>query len=35
LTFPDDVLRKRLGELAESGARIMREGNYRVAAAPQ
>jgi 5-methylthioadenosine/S-adenosylhomocysteine deaminase len=35
LTFPYDVLRKRLGELAESGVRIMREGNYRVATAPQ
>jgi cytosine/adenosine deaminase-related metal-dependent hydrolase len=35
LTFPADVLRKRLGELAESGARIMREGGYRVETAPQ
>jgi cytosine/adenosine deaminase-related metal-dependent hydrolase len=30
LTFPADVLRKRAAELAESGARIMREGNYQV-----
>ena len=30
LTFPADVLRKRLDELAESGARIMREGGYKV-----
>jgi cytosine/adenosine deaminase-related metal-dependent hydrolase len=35
LTFPAGVLRKRLGELAESGARIMREGGYRVETAPQ
>ena len=35
LTFPADVLRKRLGELAESGARIMREGGYKVETAPQ
>ena len=35
LTFPADVLRKRLAELAESGARIMREGGYRVETAPQ
>jgi cytosine/adenosine deaminase-related metal-dependent hydrolase len=34
LTIADDVLRKRTEELKESGARIMREGNYRVAAAP-
>jgi cytosine/adenosine deaminase-related metal-dependent hydrolase len=32
LTFP--VLRKRMDELAESGARIMRGGNYRVQTAP-
>ena len=30
LTFPADVLRKRIAELQESGARIMREGNYQV-----
>jgi cytosine/adenosine deaminase-related metal-dependent hydrolase len=35
LTFPADVLRKRLDELAESGARIMREGGYEVKTAPQ
>ena len=35
LTFPSDVLRKRVGELAESGARIMREGGYKVESAPQ
>ena len=35
LTFPADVLRKRLGELTESGARIMREGGYKVEGAPQ
>ena len=29
LTFPADVLRKRLEELAESGARIMREGGLQ------
>jgi cytosine/adenosine deaminase-related metal-dependent hydrolase len=34
LTFPADVLRKRLGELAESGERIMREGGFKVATAP-
>jgi 5-methylthioadenosine/S-adenosylhomocysteine deaminase len=34
LTFPADVLRKRIDELAESGARIMREGGYKVATAP-
>jgi hypothetical protein len=28
------VLRKRMDELAESGARIMRGGNYRVQTAP-
>jgi len=30
LTFPAAVLRKRMDELADSGARIMREGNYQV-----
>jgi 5-methylthioadenosine/S-adenosylhomocysteine deaminase len=30
LTFPADVLRKRQAELAESGARLMRAGDYRV-----
>jgi cytosine/adenosine deaminase-related metal-dependent hydrolase len=34
LTFPADVLHKRIGELTESGARIMREGGYKVATAP-
>jgi cytosine/adenosine deaminase-related metal-dependent hydrolase len=34
LTFPADVLRSRLDELRESGARIMREGRYKVATAP-
>jgi cytosine/adenosine deaminase-related metal-dependent hydrolase len=34
LTFPADVLRKRTQELVESGARLMREGNYKVATAP-
>jgi 5-methylthioadenosine/S-adenosylhomocysteine deaminase len=34
LTFPPDLLRKRIDELTESGARIMREGGYRVATAP-
>jgi cytosine/adenosine deaminase-related metal-dependent hydrolase len=34
LTFPADVLASRLAELAESGARIMREAGYRVASAP-
>ena len=34
LTFPADVLRKRLGELRASGERIMREGNYKVESAP-
>jgi len=28
LTFPADVLRRRTDELVESGARIMREGNF-------
>jgi cytosine/adenosine deaminase-related metal-dependent hydrolase len=31
LTFPADVLQKRIGELTESGACIMREGNFQVA----
>jgi len=35
LTIADDVLRKRTEELKESGARIMREGNYRVETAPE
>lgn len=35
LTFPADVLNKRLAELSESGARIMREHGYRVTTAPQ
>ena len=30
LTFPPDVLRRRQDELTASGARIMREGGYRV-----
>jgi hypothetical protein len=34
LTFPADVLQKRLGELSESGARIMREGGFKVETAP-
>jgi len=34
LTFPEDVLRRRLEELRQSGARIMREGGYKVATAP-
>ena len=34
LTFPADVLRRRIAELTESGARIMREGGYKVATAP-
>jgi 5-methylthioadenosine/S-adenosylhomocysteine deaminase len=34
LTFPADVLRCRLGELRQSGTRIMREGGYKVATAP-
>ena len=34
LTFPADVLASRLGQLAESGARIMHEAGYRVATAP-
>jgi cytosine/adenosine deaminase-related metal-dependent hydrolase len=35
LTFPADVLARRLDELAESGTRIMNEAGYRVAGAPQ
>ena len=34
LTFPADVLARRLDELAESGARIMREAGYTVETAP-
>jgi cytosine/adenosine deaminase-related metal-dependent hydrolase len=34
LTFPADVLARRLHELGESGARIMREAGYRVETAP-
>ena len=34
LTIAADVLRKRTEELKASGARIMREGNYHVATAP-
>jgi cytosine/adenosine deaminase-related metal-dependent hydrolase len=34
LTISDNVLRQRIAELKESGARIMRDGNYRVATAP-
>jgi cytosine/adenosine deaminase-related metal-dependent hydrolase len=34
LTFPEDVLRRRLDELRASGARIMREGGYKVQTAP-
>jgi 5-methylthioadenosine/S-adenosylhomocysteine deaminase len=34
LTFPADVLRRRTDELASSGARLMREGGYKVATAP-
>jgi cytosine/adenosine deaminase-related metal-dependent hydrolase len=34
LTFPADVLRRRLDELRASGERIMREGGYKVATAP-
>jgi 5-methylthioadenosine/S-adenosylhomocysteine deaminase len=35
LTFPANVLKKRLAELAASGERIMREGGYKVGTAPQ
>src|SRR5262245_40182662 len=34
LTFPADVLARRLQELAESGTRIMRDAGYKVATAP-
>jgi cytosine/adenosine deaminase-related metal-dependent hydrolase len=34
LTFPPDVLRRRLGELKASGERIMREGGFRLEGAP-
>jgi 5-methylthioadenosine/S-adenosylhomocysteine deaminase len=33
LVFPQDVLRQRRAELVESAARIMRDGNYSLAAA--
>jgi 5-methylthioadenosine/S-adenosylhomocysteine deaminase len=33
LTFPADALRKRQAELAESGARLMRDGGYQVESA--
>jgi cytosine/adenosine deaminase-related metal-dependent hydrolase len=35
LTFPPALLSRRVEELAESGARIMREGGYRVETAPR
>ena len=34
LTFPADVLARRMHELGESGARIMREAGYKVETAP-
>ena len=34
LTFGDAEYRRRLNELKESGARIMRDGNYKVSSAP-
>ena len=34
LTFPADVLARRLAELADSGARIMRDAGYKVETAP-
>jgi len=34
LTFPTDVLERRLAELAVSGERILREAGYRVESAP-
>ena len=34
LTIDEATLRRRTDELTESGARIMRDGNYRVASAP-
>ena len=34
LTFDEATLRRRTAELAASGARIMRDGSYRVASAP-
>jgi 5-methylthioadenosine/S-adenosylhomocysteine deaminase len=34
LTFDGSTLRRRMDELAESGARIMREGNFRLKGAP-
>jgi cytosine/adenosine deaminase-related metal-dependent hydrolase len=35
LTFPPDVLARRIEELAQSGARVMREGGYLVGTAPR
>jgi len=35
LAFPADVLARRVDELTESGARIMREGGYQVTGALQ
>jgi cytosine/adenosine deaminase-related metal-dependent hydrolase len=34
LTFPADVLQSRIAELTESGARIMREGGFKLESAP-
>jgi cytosine/adenosine deaminase-related metal-dependent hydrolase len=34
LTLDEATLRRRIGELAESGARIMRDGGFRVESAP-
>ena len=34
LTFDESTLRRRIGELKESGARIMREGNFPAPGAP-
>ena len=34
LTFPADVLARRLAELADFGARIMRDAGYKVETAP-
>ena len=34
LTFPADMLQKRIAELAASGERIMREGGFKVETAP-
>jgi cytosine/adenosine deaminase-related metal-dependent hydrolase len=33
LTFPPDLLQRRIAELTESGARIMREGGFKLAGA--